>query len=282
MQVFYNIIDILFYLNSKRKDKKSIGIIPTMGALHGGHISLLWESKKENDLSIVTIFVNPIQFTNTIDLELYPKDLQKDSEYLEKSGCDILFAPSVTDMYRCEVKTTMTFGRLDSVLEGASRPGHFSGVGIILAKLFNIIQPTKAYFGSKDLQQVAVVKQLVKDLSFQTTIVSCPIIRESDGLAMSSRNQRISFENRTEVAKIFKSLTMANHFLKSNTVQQTKNMVNEFFHGNSILKLEYFEIIDSESFLEIENIAESSNISLCMAIYCKDVRLIDNITFSPK
>ncbi len=280
MQVFYTIIDILNYLKAKRSSINTLGIIPTMGALHEGHISLLQRSKVENDLSVVTIFVNPIQFTNPLDLELYPRNLQKDADYLQKSGCDILFAPSVNEMYPTESKTRMTFGLLDTLLEGAFRPGHFSGVGLIVAKFFNIIQPTKAYFGSKDLQQVAVVKQLVKDLSFPVTIVSCPIIRESDGLAMSSRNPRIPLESRKEVASIFKILTNAKEFLLFNTIQETKNMVDEFFQNNNKLKLEYFEIIDSESFLKIENLIQSNNIALCIAVHCNEVRLIDNITFS--
>lgn len=196
MHIFNTISETQQYLKAQQRAGKTIGFVPTMGALHAGHISLIERAKTENDLAVCSIFVNPTQFNNSDDLKKYPRTLERDCEMLRPVGCDVVFAPSAEEMYPSLPQLKMDFGTLETIMEGKFRPGHFNGVGIVVSKLFNIVKPDKAYFGLKDLQQVAVIRRMVQELSFDLEIIPCPTLRETDGLAMSSRNTRLSPEAR--------------------------------------------------------------------------------------
>ncbi len=277
MIVFKTRAEVAEYCFSKQKEGLSIGLVPTMGALHEGHLSLVRASKGENEVTLATIFVNPIQFNNASDLEKYPRTLENDLLLLEKSGCDALFAPDEQEMYASPPSIKMDFGNLEKVMEGAFRPGHFSGVGVVVAKLFNIIKPNHAYFGQKDLQQFLVIQQMVKDLSFPIRVHACPIIRESDGLAMSSRNVRLSPQNRPVAAQLYQALLRAKEMAPKEGVEKTKQMVASFIGQNSAFTLEYFEIADGVSLASVADIASHKRVALCIAVYLDGVRLIDNV-----
>lgn len=268
------------YLKSQTQAGKTIGFVPTMGALHTGHISLIERAKNENDLAVCSIFVNPTQFNNLEDLKKYPRTLEKDCEMLRAAGCDVVFAPSPEEMYPSLPMLRMDFGTLETVMEGKFRPGHFNGVGIVVSKLFNIVKPNKAYFGQKDLQQVAVIRRMVQDLSFDLELISCPTLREADGLAMSSRNVRLSPEARALAPHIYKSLILAKEKLQAGfTVTEMQMTVNEYFAKFPEFSLEYFEATDFDTLLPIEaKIAVGKN-ALCIAAFLGGVRLIDNIVF---
>ncbi|HSZ24729.1 MAG TPA: pantoate--beta-alanine ligase [Cytophagaceae bacterium] len=267
------------YCSFQRKAGLSIGFVPTMGALHLGHLSLINTSIKENNITIASIFVNPIQFNNSSDLAKYPRTLEKDFEMLEKTGCNAVFAPNEQEMYVSSPVLKIEFGTLENVMEGAFRPGHFSGVGIVVSKLFNILQPTNAYFGQKDLQQFLVIQQMTLDLSFPVLLHCCPIIREKDGLAMSSRNSRLSAENRPLAAKIIESLKLAEKILFEVGVKKTKEEVVSFLTPFKNLSLEYFEIADGISLMPLKeaDLQKNKKIALCIAVFLDGVRLIDNI-----
>jgi pantoate--beta-alanine ligase len=260
----------------KRENKKS-GLVPTMGALHEGHASLFQISSVENELTIASIFVNPIQFNNPSDLKKYPRTLEKDLEVLKKSGCDVVFTPSENYMYPEKPLLNINFGRLEEVMEGKFRPGHFNGVAIVVAKLFNLIQPDNAYFGQKDLQQFLVIRQMVKDLSFPLHVKACPIIREADGLAMSSRNMRLSPEKRKIAPKIKEALDLGTKLIAQYPPETIKEMVRSFVASVPELELEYFEIADSETLVPISNVKQHKGIALCIAAHLDGVRLIDNL-----
>jgi pantoate--beta-alanine ligase len=277
MKLLKTTADAREYCFSMQKQGFSIGLVPTMGALHEGHLSLIQASKKDNKISIASIFVNPIQFNNSIDLAKYPRNLEKDMEMLKKEGCDALFAPEEQEMYSSQPILKMEFGNLEKVMEGAFRPGHFSGVGIVVAKLFNIIQPNHAYFGQKDLQQFLVIQQMVIDLSFPVKLHACPILREPDGLAMSSRNVRLSAINRPVAANIYQALLLAEKMLRIEGIEKTKQTVNSFFAQHKELQPEYFEIVDGISLEPIQNLSSHKKIALCAAVFLDGVRLIDNL-----
>ena len=265
------------YLKKYGYDKK-IGFVPTMGALHKGHLSLIERSRSENEITVVSIFVNPLQFNNQEDLTLYPRPLEKDIELLKSVKCDILFQPSEQEMYPEEPILKINFGYLEEIMEGKFRPGHFSGVGVVVGKLFNKVNPGNAYFGQKDLQQITIIKRLVKDLSFNVKIHSCPIIREEDGLAMSSRNLRIRKEDRTVAGNIFKALEFAKEKLKHGIeINIVKNLTIEFLSRYPELKLEYFEIVEAESLKPVTIKGKKVDVALCIAVYLNDIRLIDNL-----
>lgn len=268
------------YLKSQTQAGKTIGFVPTMGALHAGHISLIERAKQENDLAACSIFVNPTQFNNPEDLKKYPRTLEKDCEMLLKVGCDVVFAPSPEEMYPSLPQLRMDFGTLETVMEGKFRPGHFNGVGIVVSKLFNIIKPNKAYFGQKDLQQVAVIRRMVQDLSFDLELISCPTLREADGLAMSSRNTRLSPEARVLAPQIYKVLTLAKEKLQAGAnVSEMQVAVNEHFAKFPEYTLEYFEATNFDTLQPIEaKIVDGKN-ALCIAAFLGGVRLIDNIVF---
>lgn len=264
------------------QSQKIIGFVPTMGALHEGHLDLIRNSKKSTDITVVSIFVNPIQFNNQEDFDNYPSLIKEDLALLEKENVDAVYLPDPQSMYPEKPVLSMHFGDLESVLEGAFRPGHFSGVGIIVSKLFNIIRPHQAFFGQKDLQQVAVIKRMVKDLSFQTEIITVPTRREEDGLALSSRNLRLSQEERDASLILIDSLNLAkNELLAGKDWLAVRNQIQQKFEDEPLAKLEYFELINPDNFQVIESIAQSKASSICVASYIGNIRLIDNLPIIP-
>lgn len=277
MEIIKEPSELLKYIKRRKPEFKSIGFVPTMGALHQGHISLIECSKKENDFTICSIFVNPIQFNNAQDFILYPKNQEEDFKMLENAGCDLVFMPSAESMYTEEPRIKIDFGSLELVMEGKFRPGHFNGVAIVVAKLFHLVQPDISYFGQKDLQQYLIIKQMVKDLSFPIELRSCPVIREKDGLAMSSRNQRLTSKGRPIAAKLNESLLLAAKLLENSSVENTKAKIRDFYKNIKEIKLEYFEITDSETLMPIKDVKEHKGIAICVAAYLDGVRLIDNI-----
>ncbi|RFS18255.1 pantoate--beta-alanine ligase [Emticicia sp. C21] len=280
MQLFNTIAETQYYLKTQQKAGKTIGFVPTMGALHSGHISLIESSKKENDLTVCSIFVNPTQFNNPEDLKKYPRTLEKDCEMLEAAQCDVVFAPSAEEMYAVLPKLKFDFGTLETVMEGKFRPGHFNGVGIVVSKLFHMVKPDKAYFGLKDLQQVAVIRQMVSDLSFDLEIIPCPTLREADGLAMSSRNTRLSVEARALAPHIHKLLVLAKEKLQSGESSvKTQAFAAEYFKNYPEFELEYLEIADFDSLETITQANTPGKTAICIAAFLGGVRLIDNIVF---
>jgi pantoate--beta-alanine ligase len=276
MHIFEQPSDIIDFIKAKRLSIKKIGLVPTMGALHEGHMSLFRFSKNDNDVTIGSIFVNPIQFNNLSDLEKYPRPLEKDLKMLENIGCDAIFIPSAETMYPSKPVLNLNFGILEHVMEGKFRPGHFNGVGIVVSKLFNIIDPDHAYFGQKDLQQFLVIQQMVKDLSFRIKLTACPIVREADGLAMSSRNIRLSNEKRKVASKLKESLDLAASLIDSQPVELIQHKVMEFIAAYPDFKLEYFEIADYETLAHVKDVKEHKGIALCIAAHLDGVRLMDN------
>jgi len=280
MEVFTSISELKRFLRLHRAQDQSVGLVPTMGALHAGHISLLQSSTNENDISVCSIFVNPVQFTNPQDLEKYPRTFENDCRMLEDAGCSAVFAPSVDEMYEETPLMKLNFGVLETVMEGASRPGHFNGVGIVVSRFFNIVQPDRAYFGQKDLQQVAVVKRLVKDLAFQLELRVCPTVRETDGLAMSSRNSRLNSQERDAAPFIYQMLSEAKANLeKGIEVSEVVDLVQKHFLSNSKFQLDYFEIANADSLQPLDTIGGAGSNAICIAAFLGPVRLIDNIIF---
>src|SRR5665647_1168511 len=257
---------------------KSIGFVPTMGALHDGHKALVVKSVTDNDCSIVSIFVNPTQFNNLTDLEKYPRDINRDAEMLQSVGCDIVFTPKAEDIYKKEElnnRFNFDFGGLDTVMEGQFRPGHFNGVVQIVSKLFHLVQPDKAYFGEKDFQQLSIIHRMVKILKFNVEIIDCPIVRESTGLAMSSRNERLTSEQRIKALEISKVLFESCNFAPELSPDEiTKKVISEI-NRNAGLEVEYFDIVDVESLRTIKKWSKPA--VGCIAVFCGEVRLIDNI-----
>lgn len=278
MEIFKQIAPLRAYLDQLRKSEKSIGLVPTMGALHPGHISLVEASKSQNDITVATIYINPTQFNNPNDLQKYPKTPEKDILMLNNAGCDVVFAPEDGEMYAEKSAIKFDFGNLDRVMEGKFRPGHFSGVALVVSKLFNIVQPDRAYFGQKDWQQFAVIRQLVRELKFNFEVCSVPILREADGLAMSSRNLRLTPLQRSSATVLYQSLQMANNALKSGTpLEAVKKAVSDRVNAKPEMKLEYFELADSKNLTILDNVDYSVSPILCIAAYAGEVRLIDNM-----
>ncbi len=277
MKVFSTIQETTAYLGKLRNEGKSIGFVPTMGALHEGHLSLMRCAKKENDVLVVSIFVNPIQFNNAEDLKKYPRTLEGDIKKLETVQCNVLFAPDTDEMYPEKVDRQYDFGQLDKVMEGAFRPGHFNGVAIVVKKLFDIVQPDSAYFGEKDFQQLAIIKKLVEIENIPVQIVSCPIVREPDGLAMSSRNRLLNEKERKIAPFIYQTLQEAKrrrHHICANPLRQ---MIINRFEGNEHFRLEYFDIVDDKTLQPINAWNNEVGTVACVAVWLGDVRLIDNI-----
>lgn len=277
MKVFSKISDTTAFIQKQKISGLTIGFVPTMGALHEGHLSLMRLAKSENDLLVVSIFVNPIQFNNKKDLEKYPKTFDADSLMLEEVGCDILFAPSAIEMYPEPILKNYDFGLLGDVMEGANRPGHFNGVAIVVKKLFEICLPTKSYFGEKDFQQLAIINKLVKMENLNLEIVPCPIVREKDGLAMSSRNKRLSREQRQAAPFIYETLLEARNLTGKKSVAEVKTWVENKFNSNDAFQLEYFEISDSIDLQEVNGWEEAENIMGFVVANMGNIRLIDNI-----
>ena len=280
MLVFSTIASLRNYLNQERQNGKSVGFIPTMGALHVGHLSLINASKKANDLTVCSIFVNPTQFNNPEDLARYPRTLEADCAMLKPAGCDVVFAPSAEEMYAEKPIMKFDFGNLETVMEGKFRPGHFNGVGIVVSKLFNIVQPDRTYFGQKDLQQTAVIGRMIKDTSYQINFNICPTLRETDGLAMSSRNRNLLPEHRTIAAEIYKLLSEAKaQILTGKPVSEVSEFGKTYLKKFPDFQLEYFEIVNALSLETIDKVQPVSQNAICIAAYLGKVRLIDNFVF---
>lgn len=274
MQVCYTINELLSCVDKFKEEKKSIGLLPTMGALHQGHLSLAKRAKTENDVLICSVFVNPIQFNNKEDLEKYPRDLERDIKLLEEINCDVVFAPSAEEVYAEEPEFTYSFGSLENVLEGPQRPGHFNGVATIVHKLFNWSKADKAYFGEKDFQQLAIVKDLVRQFSIPIEIVECPIYRDEDGLATSSRNVRLSPQARAIAPKIHEILLKSASLMKTLSVSQVKGYVEGEFKMRKEFTLEYFEIVDAKTLQPVKVKGDNKTVG-CVAVWLDGVRLID-------
>ena len=265
------------WMKTKLSLGHQIGFVPTMGALHQGHISLVKKSKKENDFTVVSIFVNPTQFNNQQDLKKYPRTEEKDAKLLKEAGVDVLFIPSVEEMYPQQTASQLfNFNGLENQMEGKFRPGHFDGVATIVKKFFEIIQPDRAYFGEKDFQQLRIIEELVKKLNFKTQIVPVEIMREPDGLAMSSRNMRLSDEMRAEAPEIYRILKNAKLYLKDNSIADTKKFVSEAFEQTR-LQLEYFEIADEQTLKSATEKSKNQKIRAFVAVFADEIRLIDNL-----
>lgn len=266
-------------IKEHKSNEKTIGFVPTMGALHEGHLSLIRCAKAHCDIVVVSIYINPTQFNNAEDLSSYPKTLVEDIKKLESVSCDILFTPTDDIMYPEKSYLSISFGELEDVMEGAYRPGHFGGVGQIVTKLFNIVQPNKVFFGQKDFQQLTLIKRLVKEYCFPIEIIGVPITREENGLAMSSRNERLNEYQREEAKIFYDTLLLVKENILSNpliSLDEIKGIANDSL-STSIAKLEYFEVIsDTELEIKTENYLEGDTV-LCIAGFIGNVRLIDNM-----
>ena len=262
-----------------RNEGKTIGLVPTMGALHEGHLSLVNRCRKENDVVVVSVFVNPTQFNNKEDLRTYPSTEEADRALLESAGCDIAFMPTVEEVYPEPDTRVFALGRVAEVMEGAMRPGHFNGVAQIVSKLFMFVEPDRAYFGEKDFQQIAVIRSMVKSEGFKLEIVPCPIVREADGLAKSSRNVRLTPEMRKVAPNIARILNESKEYAKSHTVGETEKYVVDAINSYDGMEIEYYQIVDGISLEHLTSWDETGYAVGCVTVYCGDVRLIDNITY---
>ena len=283
MKVFAKIVDLQNALFDERKQGKTIGLVPTMGALHEGHASLVRRSVAENDITVVSVFLNPTQFNDQGDLDRYPRTLEADCKLLEDCGASYCFAPSVDEMYPTPDERHFEFPPVSTVMEGAKRPGHFNGVCQVVSRLFYIVRPNRAYFGEKDWQQIAVVKQLVKfiGMSDSLKIVECPIIRDEDGLAKSSRNSLLSKDERAIAPAIFKALKESVEYAKSHTIKETHDKVVADINAVDGLEVEYFEIVDGNTLQDVANWDDTSYVVGCITVYCgkTPIRLIDHIKY---
>lgn len=279
MQVLNTKNELISLLKNYKKEGKKIGFVPTMGALHEGHLSLVKESKNNSDITVVSIFVNPTQFNDSEDLKRYPRTLEKDVELLKTVNCDLVFAPSVEEIYPEPDQRKFDFGYIESVMEGAKRPGHFNGVGQVVSRLFDIVQPDKAFFGMKDFQQIAIIKNMVKQLSYNIEIVPCPIIREENGLAKSSRNTLLDEDHKKNAPHIYATLKKARTLVPEMKVEEVKQWITNEINSNPFLETEYVEIVDDTTLKVIENWSEKGSKVACVAVYAGKIRLIDNIVF---
>jgi len=269
------------WLKPFQQKSLKVGFVPTMGALHEGHLTLVRQAKAENDLVVCSIFVNPIQFNNPDDLEKYPRSLSQDIRLLQSNGCDMLFYPSVGEIYPGGKTGTLSveFGLLDKVMEGKFRPGHFKGVAIVVKKLFEIIKPTRAYFGKKDFQQFVIIRNLTEKLKLPIEIIGCETVREADGLAMSSRNLRLTIGERQKARRIFEVLCKVREKGTKTPVWELKEWAVKKIQEDSQFRVEYFEIADKESMLPLENWSQKNQAIALTAVHIGDVRLIDNVEF---
>lgn len=279
MKVIHTIKDLQAELSVLKAQGKKVGLVPTMGALHAGHASLVKRSVNENEVTVVSVFVNPTQFNDKNDLVKYPRTLDADCKLLEACGATYAFAPSVEEMYPEPDTRQFSYAPLDTVMEGAFRPGHFNGVCQIVSKLFEAVKPHRAYFGEKDFQQLAIIREMVRQMQFDLEIVGCPIVREEDGLALSSRNARLSAEERENALKISQALFKSRTFAATHTVSETLKFVEDAIAAVPGLRLEYFEIVDGNTLQKVDNWNQTSYVVGCITVFCGDVRLIDNIKY---
>jgi pantoate--beta-alanine ligase len=281
MKVFQKIVDLQNVLFDARKQGKTVGLVPTMGALHEGHASLVKRSVAENDVTVVSVFLNPTQFNDQGDLDRYPRTLDADCALLESIGADYVLAPSVEEMYPQPDTRHFEFPPVTTVMEGARRPGHFNGVCQVVSRLFYIVRPTRAYFGEKDWQQIAVVKQLVKYIGMDIQIVECDIVRDDDGLAKSSRNSLLAPDERAIAPAIYKALKESLDYAKKHTVAETHDHVVAEINAVNGLDVEYFEIVDGNTLLPVAQWDDSPYVVGCITVYCgkTPIRLIDHIKY---
>lgn len=279
MKIVNSIKELKHYLAVNKQDNKRIGFVPTMGALHSGHLSLVKRCVKDNDICVVSVFVNPTQFNDKNDLVTYPRTLDNDCALLEPAGCDYVFAPTEAEMYPEPDTRVFDFGAVSAVMEGARRPGHFNGVAQIVSKLFYAVEPDNAYFGEKDFQQIAVIRAMVEQLNIPVKVVDCPILREADGLALSSRNVRLTPEQRQKAPLIARTLEESTTFAPDKGVQEVIDYVVNTINTDPVMRVEYFEIVDGNTMESIKNWSDTTYPVGCITVYCGEVRLIDNIKY---
>ena len=281
MKIIQTISELKTKLSAARQMGKSIGLVPTMGALHAGHASLVRRSVSENDVTVVSIFLNPTQFNDKSDLERYPRTLEADCQLLDSCGAQIAFAPSVAEVYPEPDTRHFSYPPTDAVMEGAMRPGHFNGVCQIVSKLFSYVEPDRAYFGEKDFQQIAVIRRMVADLGFKLQIVPCPVVREQDGLAMSSRNTLLTPAERAIAPQIYAALVASVSFARTHSVQLTREYVEARINAVPGLRVEYFSIVDADTLADVNAWTDAPAVVGCITVYCgsKPIRLIDHIHY---
>lgn len=294
MNTYTSVAELRAALKAARDNNKNltVGLVPTMGALHEGHLSLIQRAKKECDLVVVSVFVNPIQFNNKEDLEKYPRTVEADLEKLAGADTDMVLTPSVEEMYPEPVTDVYHFGQIEEVMEGSQRPGHFSGVAVVVRRLFDIVEPQRAYFGEKDFQQIAIIRNLLEQIKYPIELVPCPIVRAEDGLALSSRNMRLSEDARAVAPTIYATLKKAVEMSKTNTVEEVKqwtvNTLRDYHSVNAniidpetyrVFNPEYFEIVDDTTLQPIKNWDDAKGVVGCITVWLTGVRLIDMIRF---
>ncbi|MBY0487562.1 MAG: pantoate--beta-alanine ligase [Flavobacteriaceae bacterium] len=282
MLIFNNKVDLNKHLRNKQQKNLSLGFVPTMGALHEGHLSLLKKSIENNDVTVISIFVNPTQFNNSEDLKKYPRTLETDVKKIETVSSDIIvYAPTVDDIYGGNTKSEhYNFDGLENQMEGKFRPGHFDGVGTVVKRLFEIVKPTNAYFGEKDFQQLQIVKKLVEKENIPVNIIGCEIFREQNGLAMSSRNERLSNQERKEAVIIYKTISKAKTLFGTKSAKEVSRFVTKMFQNNPLFELEYFEIADEATLLPCARKTKSKKYRAFIAVFVNKIRLIDTISLN--
>jgi len=280
MKIVETVKELQDVLAEEKKQGKSVGFVPTMGALHEGHLSLVRRCKKENDVAVVSIFVNPTQFNDKGDLARYPRTLSADVQQLQPTGCDYIFAPSEKEIYPEPDTRIFNFGMLDMVMEGEHRPGHFNGVAQVVSRLFDVVKPARAYFGEKDFQQLAVITEMVRQLKMPVEIVRCPIVREPDGLAMSSRNALLNPAQRKAAPRIAKALFAAVDKVCGVELDDLKQLVVDEINADPELRVEYFDIVNMRTLQSVKSLDEDCPKQACIAVFAGKVRLIDNVRIS--
>lgn len=281
MQIITKVNELLTYVERCKEEGKKIGLVPTMGALHPGHLSLVKRCREDNDVTIVSLFVNPTQFNNKEDLATYPRNQREDCAMLAREGVDIAFAPKVEEIYPEGAKPEKEYnlGHAEKVMEGKHRPGHFQGVAQIVDRLFRLCRPDRAYFGMKDFQQIIIIKNMVVNEGLDVEIVACPIVREANGLALSSRNQLLTPEGKRLAPEIHKTLADSVEYSKSHSVQETRRHVVDLLNSVDDFKVEYYSIVDGETLLPVEEWDEANYVVGCITVYVGRIRLIDNIEY---
>ena len=281
MKIINTVAALQHAVTEAKQQGLSVGLVPTMGALHEGHASLIRQSVAENQLTVVSVFVNPTQFNDPKDLQHYPRTFEADAQLIASLGGDIVFAPSVEEVYPQEDKRIFSYPPIDTVMEGARRPGHFNGVCQIVSKLFDMVTPDRAYFGEKDFQQIAVVRAMMKDLGYTFQLVPCPIVREASGLALSSRNALMSDEERKLATNIYRILRESVTLSSSHSVAETQQFVVEQLNALDGLEVEYYEIVNGETLQTVTSWEDAPHIQGCITVFCgaRPVRLIDNIAY---
>lgn len=281
MEIIRTVSELNRYIDEAKATGKSVGLVPTMGALHAGHISLVERAVADNDVVVASVFVNPTQFNNPTDLATYPRKEEDDFRMLEQNGVAAVFAPSVEEVYPSGAKPDKVYelGTAAEVMEGKFRPGHFQGVAQIVSKLFRLVRPDRAYFGEKDFQQIAVIRNMVASEGIDVEIVDCPIKREADGLAMSSRNALLTKEQRDVAPGIHEALAASVDYSKEHSVQATHDSLVERINALPYCEVEYYEIVDGKTLLPVSDWSDSDSVVGCITVYCGKVRLIDNIRY---